>query len=150
MHFKRLADLETVEIGSYVSEYLRSNPNTVLYVGCDSQNKGEVTNYATTIVMHVGNTGCHVIYNREVVPRINDMWTRLWNEVEKSVAVALYLKEHGIEVDNIDLDLNNDPNEGSHKLVQAATGYVRSLGIAARIKPEVLPACHAADNLANK
>lgn len=150
MKFKRLSDLEEVEIGAYVSEYLAANKDTVLYVGCDSQNKGEVTNYVTTIVMHVGSTGCHVIYNREVVPRIYDMWTRLWNEVEKSVQVALYLKEFGVEVDNIDLDLNEDPNYGSNKLVQAATGYVKSLGIAARIKPEVLPACHAADNLANK
>ena len=150
MKFRRLSDLEEVEIGTYVAEYLDANKDTVLYVGCDSQNKGEVTNYVTTIVMHVGNTGCHVIYNREVVPRINDMWTRLWNEVEKSVQVALYLKEYGVDVDNIDLDLNDDPNYGSNKLVQDATCYVKSLGIAARIKPEVLPACCAADNLANK
>lgn len=150
MKFKRLSDLEEVEIGKYVTNYLANNNKVALYVGCDSQNRAITTHYVTTIVMHVGEIGCHVIFKREIVPRIYDMWTRLWNEVEKSVAVALYLKEAGVEVDNIDLDLSSDAINASNKLVAAATGYVHSLGIAPRIKPDILPAVHAADNLVNK
>lgn len=150
MKFKRLSDLEEVEIGKYVADYIANNANVTLYVGCDSQNRAITTHYVTTIVMHVGESGCHVIYKRDIVPRIFDMWTRLWNEVEKSVTVALYLKECGINVDNIDMDLNSDAANASNKLVAAATGYVQSLGIAPRIKPEVLPAVSAADNLVHK
>ena len=150
MLFKRLTDRSTVELAEYLKEYIAQvgAENVRLYIGCDSQNKSEWTSYATTVVLHIGTTGCHVLYQRERVrPRINDFWTRLWKEVERSVEVALYLQENGIEVDNIDLDLNDDPNMRSNKLVAAAKGYVESLGIKARIKPELLPAIHAADHI---
>jgi len=150
MIFKRLTDRSTVELAEYLKEYIDQvgADNVRLYIGCDSQNKSEWTSYATTVVLHIGTTGCHVLYQRERVrPRINDFWTRLWKEVERSVEVALYLQENGIEVDNIDLDLNDDPNMRSNKLVAAAKGYVESLGIKARIKPELLPAIHAADHI---
>lgn len=150
MKFRRLTDRATVDLAEYLKEYIEQvgSENIRLYIGCDSQNKSKWTSYATTVVLHIGTTGCHVLYQRERVrPRINDFWTRLWKEVERSVEVALYLQEAGIQVDNIDLDLNEDPNMRSNKLVAAAKGYVESLGIKARIKPELLPAIHAADHM---
>jgi len=150
MKFKRLTDRAQVDLAEYLKSYIEQvGPENVrLYIGCDSQNKSAWTNYATTIVIHIGNTGCHVLYQKERVrPRIEDFWTRLWKEVERSVEVALYLQEHGIEVDNIDLDLNDDPNMKSNKLVAAARGYVESLGIKANIKPDLLPAICAADHI---
>ena len=149
MTFKRLTDRAEIELAEYVRIYVSdvSRPNVQLYIGCDSQNKGDNTIYATTVVLHIGNTGCHVLYKRETFPRIFDFWSRLWGEVERSVEVAVYLKDNGIVVDNIDLDLNEDPNMRSNKLVAAAMGYVESLGIKARIKPNLLPAISAADNI---
>ena len=120
-----------------------------IYLGCDSQNKAIKTVYATTLVFHVASAGCHVIYKKEEVPIIKDMWTRLWKEAEKSVEVAVYLREYGIEIDTIDLDYNINPKYGSNKLVSAAVGYVESLGFKARCKPELLPGCYAADGIVN-
>jgi predicted RNase H-related nuclease YkuK (DUF458 family) len=108
-----------------------------------------MTTYATTIVFHVESAGCHVIYKKSRVDKINDMWTRLWGEVERSVEVALYLRENGIEINTIDLDYNIDPSHQSNKLVKAAVGYVESLGIQARVKPDLLPAVYAADDIVN-
>lgn len=150
MIFKRLTDYEEIDLIEYLKSYTEQvgKENVKLYIGCDSQNKSEWTNYATTIVIHIGSTGCHVLYQKERVrPRVEDFWTRLWKEVERSVEVALYLQENGIEVDNIDLDLNADPNMRSNKLVAAAKGYVESLGIKANIKPDLLPAICAADHI---
>ena len=150
MIFKRLTDYEEINLVEYLKSYIDQvgKENVKLYIGCDSQNKSNWTNYATTIVIHIGTTGCHVLYQKERVrPRIEDFWTRLWKEVERSVEVALYLQENGIEVDNIDLDLNADPNMRSNKLVAAARGYVESLGIKANIKPDLLPAICAADHI---
>jgi len=149
MNFKRLTDRSEIEIADYVRTYVKSvgKDNVQLYIGCDSQNKGDNTIYATTVVLHIGNTGCHVLYKRETFQRIFDFWARLWGEVERSVEVALHLQQNGIIVDNIDLDLNADPTTRSNKLVQAAKGYVESLGIKARIKPNILPAISAADNI---
>lgn len=142
-------DNNTVEISEYVKQYIIDHKfnNLRIYVGCDSHNKGEFTTYVTTVVIHIGDTGCHVLFNRDKVKRINDLWTRLWKEVELSVELALYLRENGINIHNIDLDLNDDEAYASNKLVAAAKGYVQSLGIKPRIKPDLLPAVHAADNL---
>lgn len=149
MIFNKLSDNNKIEIAEYLKQYIQDHKfNSIrIYVGCDSHNKGEFTTYVTTVVVHVGDTGCHVLFQREKIKRINDLWTRLWNEVEKSVALAMYLRENGINIHNIDLDLNDDEKYASNKLVAAAKGYVQSMGIKARIKPDLLPAVHAADNL---
>lgn len=149
MKFKKLMDNNTVEISEYVKQYIIDHKfnNLRIYVGCDSHNKGEFTTYVTTLVIHIGDTGCHVLFNRDKIKRVNDLWTRLWKEVELSVELALYLRENGINIHNIDLDLNDDEAYASNKLVAAAKGYVQSLGIKPRIKPDLLPAVHAADNL---
>jgi len=151
MKFKKLTGPPNFELAPYVNQILERNKglDIQIYLGCDSQNKALKTVYATTIVFHIASTGCHVIYKKEEVPIIRDMWTRLWKETEKSCEVALYLREYDIEVSTIDLDYNTDPSKKSNKLVKAAVGYVESLGFKARCKPELLPGAYAADNIVN-
>lgn len=96
---------------------------------------------------NVAATGCQVIYRKEVVPLITDIWTRLWSEAERSVETALYLREHGSQIDTIDLDYNVDLKFKLNKVVTAAVGYVESLGFKARIKPDLIPAAYAADHI---
>lgn len=152
MEFQKIGDDERFEVSNYVKQYLKlnSNYNIKLYLGCDSHNKAYTTNYVTTIVFHLGDSGCHVIYTKEKVDKIpvEEYWTRLWGETERSVKVALYLREQGIEINTIGLDFNSDPNRKSNKLVKASIGYVESFGFKARIKPDILPAISAADGLA--
>ena len=148
MEFKKLTSTEPFDVATYVKKYceLYKGHDLRLYLGCDSQNRLHTT-YATTLVFNVAATGCHVIYKKEVVPIISDMWTRLWGEAERSVDTALYLRQNGVEIDTIDLDYNVDPKFKSNKLVTAAVGYVESLGFKTRIKPDLLPAVYAADNI---
>ena len=151
MKFKKLTGAPQFELAPYVKKYLEAHKyhNVKMYMGCDSQTRNGKTTYATTLVFHVSSTGYHVIYQKEVMPQIKDMWTRLWKECEKSVDVALYLREHGIEIDTIDLDYNIDPAKKSNKLVKAAVGDVNGFGFRARYKPDLLPGVYAADNIAN-
>ena len=148
MQFKKLTDEKSFELADYVKSFLEAKKNNYIeiYLGCDSHNRLKTT-YATTIVFNINSSGCHVIYKKESVPLISDMWTRLWGEAERSANTALYLRENGIEIDTIDLDFNSDPKHKSNKLVSAATGYIESLNFKARIKPELLPAAYAADNI---
>ena len=148
MRFKKLTEDADFEVADYVKNYFTAfeGQSIQLFLGCDSQNSLKTT-YATTLVFNVGASGCHVIYRKEIVPLISDMWTRLWGEAERSVNTALYLREQGIEIDTIDLDYNIDPKFKSNKVVTAAIGYVESLGFKARIKPELLPAVYAADHI---
>lgn len=151
MKFKKLTSGEQFDLAKYTKKYLEANKDydVKIYLGCDSQTKADKTTYATTLVFHVESSGCHIIYKKEVVPVIRDMWNRLWKETELSVKAALYLRENGIEINTIDLDYNIDPIHESNRLVKAAVGYVESLGFKARVKPELLPAVYAADTIVN-
>ena len=65
-YFKKLIDENEVELVSYVKQYLAANQleDIKIHVGCDSQNIGPLTHYATTVVFHIGNSGCHFIYKK--------------------------------------------------------------------------------------
>ena len=149
MKFKKLADGSAIDLATYLKSYIKNNSNNSIriYVGCDSHVKGEHTTYVSTVVIHVGNSGCHVLYKKEKVDPIRDLFRKLWGEVERTVEVTMYLRENGINIHTIDLDLNHQEEHASNKVVNAAMGYVKSLGIKVRIKPDILPAIAAADNL---
>lgn len=151
MKFQKLTGPPKFDIAEYAKNYLEKNKhyNIKLYLGCDSQTRNGRTTYATTLVFHVSTTGCHVVYRKESYPEIKDMWTRLWKECEKSVEVALYLRDNGIEINTVDLDYNIDPSKKSSRLVKAAVGYVNGSGFKARCKPDLLPGVYAADDIVN-
>ena len=69
------------------------NRKVEVHVGCDSQNHKRHTVYVTTVVFRFPNNGAHVIYRRERVPKILDMWTKLWGETERSVELANLILE---------------------------------------------------------
>ena len=119
-----------------------------VHVGCDSQNHKRHTVYVTTVVFRFPNNGAHVIYRRERVPKILDMWTKLWGETERSVELAnLILEECNLRVHQSDLDFNSDSQYASHKLVSASSGYITSLGFNSKVKPDLLMAAWAANVL---
>jgi predicted RNase H-related nuclease YkuK (DUF458 family) len=85
---------------------------------------------------------------KKKIPKITDLWTKLWGETERSVALArLILDECNIRVKQIDLDYNSDPSYPSQKLIAASSGYIASLGFEAKAKPNLLMAAWAANVL---
>lgn len=148
--FKKMGDRSSVVLGEYCQKMLREDPDIKIYIGCDSQNYPNKTLYATTVVFRYENNGAHVIFYREATPLVPDMWTRLWGELQRSIDVAGYLKfECGIPIEQIDLDLNSDPEYLSNSVFQAAVGYAQSLGYKAKTKPDLLIATWAANVLVN-
>ena len=136
------------DVCDYVREMMSSGALCSLHVGCDSQNYRCHTVYVTTVVFRYPQAGAHVIYRKEKVPRISDMWTKLWGETERSVALAHMLREEAeVEVEQIDLDFNTDPAYPSNKLLSASAGYIQSLGFQSGAKPDLLMAAWAADAL---
>jgi predicted RNase H-related nuclease YkuK (DUF458 family) len=146
--YKKMGCGTKVMVDDYVVSLLDRNPNVELHIGTDSQNYSRHTVYVTTVVFRYRKQGAHVIYNRERVPKINDLWTRLWTELERSTQIALFLKNDlGIDIHQIDLDYNDNPRYASYKLKKAAMGYVESLGFKAKTKPNLLLATGAANVL---
>ena len=118
-----------------------------IYVGTDSQNVYDHTVYATVIFLHFGNRGGRILYSRERVKRIRDTYSRLWNEVERSIEVSNILRDGGINVEFIDMDINISPKHRSNQILTSALGYVESQGFVPRIKPYAPVASCCADAL---
>lgn len=146
--FRRAADGKWVDLIKYTTKILVEHPGCEIYVGCDSQNVDSKTVYATVVVFRYGRNGAHVIYFKDEVKRISDLWTKLWGEVQRTIDVAGYLKiEGGIDVSRIDLDYNKNPKFKSNVVLKAAVGYVESLGYNYAVKPDLLPSIRVANKL---
>lgn len=142
--FRSLSNQEEVALLPYLQQKMEEAWD--VYIGTDSQNIGNATYYATVIVLHHSSRGGHILYCKEIVDRVPDTFTRLWKEVENSMEVALYLRQHQFEnIASIDLDFNPDPKYQSNTLLRAALGYVEAMGFKARIKPYAAAASCCAD-----
>lgn len=149
MEYKKLDNTIIKDVAEYIKASISAVPYSKIYIGSDSQNKDDFTVYVTAIVIHWhGDSGGHVIYAKEKVPRIRNRFDKLWGEVQRSVDTANFLKHDcNIPVEFIDLDLNADAKWDSNKVLAPAVGYIESLGYQARFKPGPAYAVRIADTL---
>ena len=146
--WKKLSNDKVVDLIPYIKECLTKNPESEIFVGCDSQNRKHFTNFGAVIVLHHQSRGGHVLYAYFEVPRIKDQFTRLFKEVETSLEIAEYLRSQDIpKIDYLDIDLNPDPQFGSNFVLRTAVGYVESMGYESRVKPFAAAATYAADRV---
>lgn len=146
--WRSLTNGDKIDPVSHLSERIRRNPDSKIYVGCDSSSLGDKTTFATVIVLHTKITGGHVIYNRHSERRIQSRFERLWKEVEMSVSAAHLLDSWGFgKPDCIDIDLNPDPRYQSNTLLSSAVGMVESMGIKPRWKSKSPWAISVADSI---
>ena len=101
--------------------------------GCDSKARGQLVKYSTVVCLWNVGHGVSEIYKNEVIPAPKDSYTRLWNEVERGVKVANYLKELG-EI-TVHVDINSNPKFRSYQLYDASMGLITSMGFKAAGKP---------------
>jgi len=147
--FRTMSSRRNVEnVFSYVTHMRSENPDCEIHIGCDSQNYRDKTTYVTAIVFRFPGHGAHVIYRKEIVPKITEMWNKLWGELERSLSLAVIIQENcAVDIKQIDLDFNSDPEFPSNKLLSAAKGYISSMGYVSKAKPSLLIAAWAADVL---
>jgi len=127
--FKKIGGKKIDNIVDYITEYLDAKNHGTMYsniqicLGCDSQSKRKVVNYAITIVMYddFKHNGAHYVFKRVKIPKsylkkrkrvsqwyydsledfkhennmpLNDfIINRLWNEVEYLMELGLWLDE---------------------------------------------------------
>ncbi len=146
--FYTMFQREPVELGKHVCRMKELYPNAQVFIGTDSQNYSDSTVYVTTVVFRFPNRGAHVIYQKHRRKRVNDMWSRLWHEMERSVELARFIESNcGIKVHQIDMDMNEDPKYPSSKVLRSAQGFIESMGFQVRAKPNILMATWAANAL---
>jgi predicted RNase H-related nuclease YkuK (DUF458 family) len=151
----RTSDGKIVDILDYSVIQLQKNPNTRIFIGCDSQVFGPEIKYVLCIVYRSENRGGHYIYktikkNRppRSVPENIQVEQRLSEEVYMTMELATYIKMNSsIELECVEFDFNEEESHLSNKLIGMSTGWARGMGFKTRIKPEELIACKAADHI---
>jgi uncharacterized protein len=139
------------DLFNYVKEWIEENPNSEIFVGCDSQEVGSEINYVITVCLYNIGRGVHVILNKESTPKpktlnpLANMYPKLWSEVVRSVEVADFLKGINRKI-TVHLDYNSKDSEKSNQFYEAGIGYVKSMGYDAVGKPDAWAASNCADN----
>ena len=122
--FKKFGGEQIADVGKYIREYLKTYPQTSVYVGTDSVAKRGKVTYATVIALYdeIRKDGVHYIFKRDKEVGKLDVFSRMWREVEKSLEVADYLE---VELDGHlkrytmeDLMVMKNPTGGYYKVNQ--------------------------------
>lgn len=134
-------------------EIANSCKQSSIYIGCDSLVVGDnKVHYSTVVVLHRGSrNGCRVFHKSITLPNYGSMRARLLQEVQLALE-AYYQIEDVINGRHLEvhLDLNNDSKHASNIVTSEALGWVRSMGLTAKIKPDAFAATHAADRFVRK
>ena len=144
--FKKFTGEKLDNIEEYVKEYCQTHSNIDILIGTDSQNRGPKTIFSTIIAMYDKGDGdghghgAHCVFRRWSTDRYRKHQSneRLLKEVEESLATADRLKEAGVKVKYIDLDINPNPGKDhrnlSNDVYAAARGWVEGSGYECRWK----------------
>lgn len=137
---------EIVNLIEHCKEILGTHPNAEILIGCDSQNSKAWSYYAIAVVFRYGNRGAHYIYITNRIPKIKDVFTRLFKECELSLEIADFITSNtAYKIGAIELDYNNFKVTKSTPLVSATKGWVESKGYKAILKSGEMIATKAAD-----
>jgi predicted RNase H-related nuclease YkuK (DUF458 family) len=136
------------DVKGYISDYINTNGEVKLFVGCDSKQSGDFTTYAVSAVLYKKGLGGHVVYFIDKVPRIRDMFVKLWGEVERTKEFLEYLGEDMKPfVEEVHLDFNPKPIHKSNMVHDAGVGLISSMGYKAIGKYGSWAASYCADRI---
>jgi predicted RNase H-related nuclease YkuK (DUF458 family) len=149
------ANGEEVNVKEYIEKYMKRNPTVRIYMGTDAKlkRKKKTYIYVTTICFRHPDNGVHVIHKKDIF-KINtigaSIFEKLWKEVEITVDVLTYLLTFLDKSKiTVDLDYNVIKKHYSNKVHDNAKGWVSSLGVDVRTKPNAWAASSASDYLSN-
>jgi len=151
--FRKLNGTKIENVTDYIDDYLLKFPDEQfeIFIGTDSQKvrKRNLVWYSTVICLYRQGKGAHLIYTKEKRHDIVGIKNRLKEEVNYSLGLAIYLRDNEILYDKnlvkLHLDLSNDIQNESNKVLNEMTGWVKGMDFNYRIKPEAVAAQYAAD-----
>ena len=141
--FRTTGGIVVTDLRRFIKLWLSDHKDGQIYVGSDSQVRGDIVKYSTVVCLWDVGHGVREAYSSEVSDRPKDRFTRLWNEVMRSVELADQLRDLG-EI-HVHMDFNSNPEFPSHKLYDAGIGYVTSMGFDAAGKPNAWAATSGAN-----
>jgi len=149
-------------IDDVLREY-HKDPDSMVYIGCDSTSSKKTTTFITVVVIHKGaktsegGKGCKVFAFVQSEPKIKSINQKLLKETHIAMGYTLELmygtENHAaIPIDAIEVhsDYNPNPRHKSHAVVQEARSYVMGQGLVHKIKPDAIAATGMADHIGRR
>ena len=140
MEFRRF-DGQKVDLVTYVGNYCHTHSNIQIMVSTDSQCHGGHTCFATIVAMYdcgdgEQGHGAHVIFKNWRTRRYkkSEIFDRMMAETMASIDVAKLMRDSGIFVKYVDIDISPEEEAGSNVAFSAAKGWVESEGFECRWK----------------
>jgi len=149
------------QIEDIVNLLINLNPETKVYLGCDSvryidKHGRAMARFATVAIVHMnGKNGCRIFsqvsHEANYDLKASRPKMRMMKEVQKVcelyTQLAPFIDEFEVE---IHLDINTDPKHGSNCAASEAAGYVLGMtGIEPKLKPDSWAASFGADGIAH-
>ena len=131
--FRTSGGCVVADIREFIKDWMKAHKGGEIYIGSDSQARGNKVKYSTVVCLWDVGHGVWEAYCKEELERPKDRYTRLWNEVIRSVELADELQDLG-EI-HVHMDYNSNPNYASYQLYDAGIGYVTGMGYNATGKP---------------
>lgn len=139
--FKKFTGEKLESVEDYVKNYCKEHENIDVMIGTDSQGKGAKTIFSTIVAMYNRGDGehghgAHCIFCRWNTRRYkkSEIFERMIAETTASLDVAKSLRDSGINIKYIDIDINPNENAGSNVAYNAAKGWIESEGFDCRFK----------------
>lgn len=156
MEFRRF-DGQKVDLVTYVGNYCHTHRNIQIMVSTDSQCGRGCTHFATIVAMYdcgdgEHGHGAHVICRTWKTKKYkkSEIFDRMMAETMASLDVAKLMRDSGIFVKYVDIDISPDEEDGSNIAFNPAKGWVESEGFECRWKTLAPLSTSAADKMARK
>lgn len=136
-----------LNIVEHTLEQIEKWPNLKIYIATDSQDQGDKSRFATTIVYRYGTRGAHYVVFKQEVPRIRVMYNRLFEEAVRTIdAATLITQEIPVKIEALEFDYSQIPKYKSNPLVSNIGGWAIGLGYNVVFKSGQMIASKAADH----
>ena len=140
MEFKKFNG-EEIDLVTYVGNYCHAHRNIQIMVSTDSQCHGRYTCFATIVALYDSGDGEHG-HGAHVISRTwkgrrykkSEIFDRMMDETMASIDVAKLMRDSGIFVRYVDIDISPEEEAGSNVAFSAAKGWVESEGFECRWK----------------
>lgn len=132
---------EKIDLVTYVGNYCHTHRNIQIMVSTDSQCHGRYTCFATIVALYDSGDGEHG-HGAHVISRTwkgrhykkSEIFDRMMDETMASIDVAKLMRDSGIFVRYVDIDISPEEEAGSNVAFSAAKGWVESEGFECRWK----------------
>ena len=128
--FRKSSGENIPNLEEYVRNYVETHPNIDVMIGTDSQTEGGKTKFSTVVAMYdhgdgVQGHGAHCVYKRWSVPKYRK---------EQRFDRLKSLRDAGIKIKFVDIDINPKKGTGSNPAFDASKGWVEAEGFECRWK----------------